>query len=88
MLYLSGKMGVMSFERMLWILNTSHHRRTMKNYNSLENVNSKKTVQPPKNLQRKTYKKDRGMTGGHEEGRRRIHSAFKLCDRKSWEQQF
>lgn len=40
----------------------------MKYYNSLENVNSKKTIQPPKNLQRKTHKKDRGMIEGHEEG--------------------
>lgn len=43
MLYLSGKMGVISIERMLWILNTTHHRRIMKYYNSLEKVNSKKT---------------------------------------------
>ena len=82
MLYLSGKIGVMSFERMLWILNTTHHRRTMKYYNSLENVNSKKTMQSPKNLQKKARKRDHGTIGGHEGGRRRIHSAFELSEHK------
>lgn len=80
-------MGVMSFKRMLWILNRTHHRRTMKSYNSLENVNSKKTMQSPKNLHRKAHKKDHRMIEGHEGGRRRIRSTFELSDHKSWEQQ-
>jgi len=54
----------------------------MKCYDSLENVNSKKTMQPPKNLQRKACKKDLGMTEDHEESGRRIHSAFELSDQR------
>lgn len=86
MLFLSGKIGVMSFERMLWLLNTTHCR-TMKCYNSLENVNSKKTMQSPKNLQRKVCKNDHGMIEDREESRKMLHSAFERSDHKSWEQQ-
>lgn len=59
----------------------------MKCYNSLENVNSKKTMQSPKNLQRKVCKKDHGMIEDREESRKMLRSAFERSDHKSWEQQ-
>lgn len=67
-MYKINRTCFISLERMLWILNTTHHRRIMNYYNSPENVNSKKTMQAPNNFQRKARDKDCEMIEAHEEG--------------------